>query len=51
MVFVLVGIGLNMPLVLAYNVFAHRSFAGKFTIEHPTDEPPAESLSVTGAHA
>jgi cytochrome d ubiquinol oxidase subunit II len=29
MVFILVGIGLNMPLVLAYNVFAHRAFAGK----------------------
>lgn len=29
MVFILVGIGLNIPLVLAYNVFAHRSFAGK----------------------
>ncbi|HEX6356638.1 cytochrome d ubiquinol oxidase subunit II [Actinophytocola sp.] len=28
MVFILVGIGLNMPLVLAYNVFAHRAFAG-----------------------
>ncbi|WP_329222216.1 cytochrome d ubiquinol oxidase subunit II [Streptomyces sp. NBC_01485] len=30
MVFILVGIGLNMPLALAYNVFAHRAFAGKF---------------------
>jgi cytochrome d ubiquinol oxidase subunit II len=30
MVFVLIGIGLlNMPLVLAYNVFAHRAFRGK----------------------
>jgi cytochrome d ubiquinol oxidase subunit II len=30
MVFVLIGIGLlNMPLVLAYNVFAHRVFRGK----------------------
>ncbi|QLH25894.1 cytochrome d ubiquinol oxidase subunit II [Streptomyces sp. Rer75] len=29
MVFILIGIGLNMPLVLAYNVFAHRAFAGK----------------------
>ncbi|WP_406437533.1 cytochrome d ubiquinol oxidase subunit II [Streptomyces sp. NBC_01613] len=33
MVFILVGIGLNMPLVLAYNVFAHRAFAGKFDTE------------------
>jgi cytochrome d ubiquinol oxidase subunit II len=33
MVFVLVGIGLNMPLVLGYNVFAHRSFAGKLDAE------------------
>jgi cytochrome d ubiquinol oxidase subunit II len=30
MLFVLIGIGLlNMPLVLAYNVFAHRVFRGK----------------------
>jgi cytochrome d ubiquinol oxidase subunit II len=33
MVFILVGIGLNMPLVLAYNVFAHRAFAGKLDTE------------------
>jgi cytochrome d ubiquinol oxidase subunit II len=30
MVFILIGIGLlNMPLVFAYNVFAHRAFRGK----------------------
>ena len=29
MVFLLIGIGLNMPMVLAYNVFAHHAFAGK----------------------
>ncbi|MDQ1049642.1 cytochrome d ubiquinol oxidase subunit II [Streptomyces sp. V4I2] len=45
MVFILVGIGLNMPLVLAYNVFAHRAFAGKFTTgaeghEAPTTQGP-----------
>jgi cytochrome d ubiquinol oxidase subunit II len=51
MIFVLVGIGLNMPLVLAYNVFAHRSFSGTFHPEHHTDEPPAESAVVTGAQA
>jgi cytochrome d ubiquinol oxidase subunit II len=40
MVFILVGIGLNMPLVLAYNVFAHRAFAGKFTTGAAGHEPP-----------
>ncbi|TPQ19440.1 cytochrome d ubiquinol oxidase subunit II [Streptomyces sporangiiformans] len=50
MVFILVGIGLNMPLVLAYNVFAHRAFAGKFHTELPGDEPPAaHGPLVTGA--
>ncbi|MFD4603324.1 cytochrome d ubiquinol oxidase subunit II [Streptomyces sp. NPDC058464] len=44
MVFVLVGIGLNIPLVLAYNVFAHRAFAGN---SH-AGEPPA---LVTGARS
>jgi cytochrome bd ubiquinol oxidase subunit II len=39
MVFILVGIGLNMPLVLAYNVFAHRAFAGKSDAEPHTAEP------------
>jgi cytochrome d ubiquinol oxidase subunit II len=34
MVFILIGIGLlNMPLVLAYNVFAHRAFRGKLDTE------------------
>ncbi|WP_405863704.1 cytochrome d ubiquinol oxidase subunit II [Streptomyces sp. NBC_00005] len=51
MVFILVGIGLNMPLVLGYNVFAHRAFAGKFPTEHHADEPSAEGPAVTGAHA
>lgn len=32
MVFLLVGVGLNMPLVLGYNVFAHRAFAGKLDL-------------------
>ncbi|WP_405723194.1 cytochrome d ubiquinol oxidase subunit II [Streptomyces sp. NBC_01537] len=52
MVFILVGIGLNMPLVLGYNVFAHRAFAGKSDAGLHTDEPPtAESLVVTGAQS
>jgi cytochrome d ubiquinol oxidase subunit II len=52
MVFILVGIGLNMPLVLAYNVFAHRAFAGKFHTELPGDEPPApQGPLVTGARS
>ncbi len=53
MVFILVGIGLNMPLVLAYNVFAHRAFAGKFPTEVPGREPPAAAPGplVTGARS
>ncbi|MER5185326.1 cytochrome d ubiquinol oxidase subunit II [Streptomyces sp. NPDC002896] len=47
MVFVLVGIGLNMPLVLAYNVFAHRAFAGRFNTESRADGP----VSFTGAQS
>jgi cytochrome d ubiquinol oxidase subunit II len=52
MVFILVGIGLNMPMVLAYNVFAHRAFGGKLHTAPPADAPPAaDNLVVTGAHS
>jgi cytochrome d ubiquinol oxidase subunit II len=34
MVFVAVGIGLNMPLLFFYNWFAHRTFRGKLTSAH-----------------
>ncbi|MFC4242657.1 cytochrome d ubiquinol oxidase subunit II [Gryllotalpicola reticulitermitis] len=34
--FLLIGIGANMPLVVFYHWFAHRTFGGKFT-------PPADS--------
>ncbi|WP_329310247.1 cytochrome d ubiquinol oxidase subunit II [Streptomyces sp. NBC_01262] len=52
MVFILVGIGLNMPLVLAYNVFAHRAFAGKFPTGLPGDQPPApQGPPATGARS
>jgi cytochrome d ubiquinol oxidase subunit II len=52
MVFILVGIGLNMPLVLAYNVFAHRAFAGKFPTELPGDRPAApQGPQATGARS
>jgi cytochrome d ubiquinol oxidase subunit II len=56
MVFILVGIGLNMPLVLGYNVFAHRAFAGKFHAEPPagpavTEPPVAEGPLATGARS
>jgi hypothetical protein len=30
-----------MPLVLAYNVFAHRAFRGKLEPEPPVDHPPS----------
>ncbi|MFI6744154.1 cytochrome d ubiquinol oxidase subunit II [Nonomuraea sp. NPDC050451] len=52
MVFVLIGIGLNLPLVLAYNVFAHRAFAGKLDAGPPAGEPPAaNSPALAGAHS
>ena len=52
LVFILLGIGLNMPLVLAYNVFAHRAFAGKLDTETPTGEPSTpDRRAATGAHS
>ncbi len=32
MVFLLVGVGINMPLVLFYNWFAHNSFRGRYVL-------------------
>ena len=43
MVFLLVGIGLNIPLVLAYNLFAHRAFTGK--LQAPPVETPVPGAS------
>jgi cytochrome d ubiquinol oxidase subunit II len=44
LIFLLVGIGLNIPLLLFYNWFAHRTFGGKFrTQTHhatPLAQPP-----------
>jgi cytochrome bd ubiquinol oxidase subunit II len=40
MTFVAVGIGLNMPLVLFYNLFAHRAFRGKLDLEPRTADAP-----------
>jgi cytochrome d ubiquinol oxidase subunit II len=42
MVFLAVGIGLNMPLVLFYSWFAHRTFRGKFD-SAPQPAPPAHA--------
>jgi cytochrome bd ubiquinol oxidase subunit II len=48
--FVLIAIALlNMPLVLAYNVFAHRAFRGKLETEPPVDEQPAGNGHVAAA--
>ena len=42
--FFLIAIALlNMPLVLAYNVFAHRAFRGKLEPEQPADHPPSSN--------
>jgi cytochrome d ubiquinol oxidase subunit II len=44
LIFLLVGIGLNIPLLLFYNWFAHRTFGGKFRVAaHPATplaQPP-----------
>ncbi|HEY2643607.1 MAG TPA: cytochrome d ubiquinol oxidase subunit II [Galbitalea sp.] len=46
MVFLLVGIGLNIPLIIFYHWFAHRTFGGKFRV-HET--PQARTSILTGA--
>jgi cytochrome bd ubiquinol oxidase subunit II len=44
--FLLVGVGLNMPLVLFYNLFAHRAFRGKLDAEpSPAGMPSANGAS------
>ena len=46
LVFIVIAIGLlNMPLVLSYNLFAHRAFRGKVD----TEPSPARGSSVDGA--
>ena len=35
--FLAVGIGLNVPLILFYNWFAHHAFRGKVPADHPAD--------------
>jgi cytochrome bd-type quinol oxidase subunit 2 len=39
MVFLLVGIGLNIPLILFYTWFAHRTFSGKRVHPHNGSAP------------
>ncbi len=46
MAFLAVGIGLNVPLILFYNWFAHHAFRGKLTAApanatYPTDAQEA----------
>jgi cytochrome d ubiquinol oxidase subunit II len=47
MIFLLVGVGLNIPLVIFYHWFAHRTFSGKFRgpVSHAAKAP-----ILTGAH-
>lgn len=55
--FLVLGVGLCMPFVLAYNIYAWRSFRGKYTapVESPLPplpdrtQPPAASRERTGA--
>ncbi|MCU1551834.1 MAG: cytochrome bd ubiquinol oxidase subunit [Glaciihabitans sp.] len=46
MVFLLVGVGLNIPLVIFYHWFAHRTFRGKFRTPEVRD---ARTPTLTGA--
>jgi len=43
--FLIIGIGLNMPLVLFYNLFARHAFRGKLD----AGQPPADRNSLIGA--
>jgi cytochrome d ubiquinol oxidase subunit II len=47
MIFLMVGIGLNIPLIIFYHWFSHRAFSGKFR-GHVTQAAQAPIL--TGAH-
>jgi cytochrome d ubiquinol oxidase subunit II len=49
MTFLLVGVGLNIPLVLGYNLFAHHAFRGKAVRHgHLPDEGPSTHPSLEG---
>ena len=47
LVFLLVGVGLNMPLVLFYNWFSHRTFKGKRV--HPHAESARLETAIVGS--
>jgi cytochrome d ubiquinol oxidase subunit II len=50
LVFLLVGIGLNIPLVLFYNWFAHRTFRGKQQINAHHTTPEVQPIDAVGSH-
>jgi cytochrome bd ubiquinol oxidase subunit II len=50
MVFLLVGIGVNIPLVLFYNWFAHRAFRGKQKIDLHHTPPLIQPIDAAGSH-
>jgi cytochrome d ubiquinol oxidase subunit II len=47
MVFVAVGIGLNVPLLFFYNWFAHRAFRGKLTSVPENPDPTDAEVGAT----
>jgi cytochrome d ubiquinol oxidase subunit II len=47
MVFVAVGIGLNVPLLFFYNWFAHRAFRGKLTSAPENPDPTDAEVGAT----
>ncbi|MGW0881851.1 cytochrome d ubiquinol oxidase subunit II [Streptomyces sp. NPDC002671] len=51
LLFLVLGVGLCMPFVLAYNIYAWRSFRGKYTdpVEIPLPPLPARSQPLTAA--
>jgi cytochrome d ubiquinol oxidase subunit II len=48
--FLLIGVGFNLPLVVFYHWFAHRTFAGKFRLPpRPSADGAPEAAVTTGA--
>ncbi|MCU1586019.1 MAG: cytochrome bd ubiquinol oxidase subunit [Microbacteriaceae bacterium] len=51
LIFLLVGIGLNMPLILFYNWFSHRTFGGKIVAEPHADGTATEIAVTSGSNS
>lgn len=49
--FLLIGVGLNIPLVLFYNWYAHREFRGKYRVPREQRPPGTSALSYALSHS